>query len=116
VTPAEVATVLAKCAAYDRRTVGRADVAAWHEILAPVELVDALPAVTAHYRQTSDWAMPADILDEAQAARRARRRRHGQRTEALALPSRFETDTDRTSRIRRGIAACRAAITRQTAA
>lgn len=60
-TPDETARVLAKCAAYDRRTTGRADVAAWHEALQDVDFEAALTAVAKHYRDTTEWIMPAHI-------------------------------------------------------
>lgn len=60
-TPAEVARVLAKCQAYDRRTVGKADIAAWHEALGDLDLPSALAAVAEHYRDETAWIMPAHI-------------------------------------------------------
>jgi hypothetical protein len=72
-TPDETATVLAKAAAYDRRTVGRADVAAWHEALHDLDLADCLHAVTSHYQQPSpDWLMPGHIRAHVRAQRGAR--------------------------------------------
>lgn len=109
-TPSEVAKVLAKCAAYDRRTVGEMDVRAWHEILAAVELPDALAAVTLHYRRSSDWAMPSDILEDSREAKRARLRQLGRQAEPLALPSRYENDAERDARYRRGRAMCEDAV------
>lgn len=54
--------VLTKCAAFDQRTVGDGDAAAWHEVLGPFDVQDALRAVTAWYTEHSDQrAMPADI-------------------------------------------------------
>ena len=58
----EIAAVLAKCAAYDRRTVGASDVLAWHEVLERVELADALEAVKRWYSNNRDWIMPSDVL------------------------------------------------------
>jgi hypothetical protein len=110
VTPAEVAQVLAKCSAYDLRTVGRADVAAWSEILGVVDLADALEAVTRHYRESSDRAMPADVLRHSRSAKQDRQRRERVRAPVLALPSRFETDGQRDARIAAHVAAARAAI------
>lgn len=89
-TPADTARVLTKCAAYDQRTIGQADVLAWHEIIAGLELADALDAVRRHYRAEARRAMPADILEHAKAAKRDRERieRTGH-SEALALESRY---------------------------
>lgn len=104
--PAEIAAVLTKAAAYDRRTIGRADVAAWHEALQDIDLQDALAAVTRHYRASTEWLMPGHIRDAVAELRRGRRRLG--HSDALALPSRFENDLERGDRIRRGVALCRA--------
>lgn len=101
---AEVALVLAKAAAYDRRTVGEADARAWHEVLADVELVDALQAVAAHYRDSTDWLMPAHLRRLAAQCRDRRQRIEGARSEVLALPGKFEDDPARTVRMERGLA------------
>lgn len=108
-TPSEVARVLAKASAFDQRTVGAADVAAWHEILHRVELADALDAVRDHYTGSTDRLMPADVVRLARLSRDERRRR--QRVSAvLALPSRFEADQERDERLERGLALCVEAI------
>lgn len=64
-TPSETAKVLAAAAAFDRRTVGTADVAAWHSALGALDYADARDAVTRHYRTTTDWIMPVHILHYA---------------------------------------------------
>lgn len=90
-TPADVAKVLTKCAAYDRRTIGQADVAAWHEILDTTELVDGLDAVRRHYRATREWAMPADILTHARVAKTERLQRERRANpDLLAIESKFD--------------------------
>jgi hypothetical protein len=61
VTRSEVATLLAKCAAYDRRTIGDADVAAWFDALVDVPFADASAAVTEHYTRTSVWIGVAEV-------------------------------------------------------
>lgn len=81
-TPGDTARVLAKAAAFDSRSIGDTDVAVWHEILGHLELQDALAAVTAHYREQTRRAMPADIRQLAIAHRD--RRKEGQH---LALPA-----------------------------
>lgn len=93
----EVSRVLGKCAAYDKRTVGDADILAWHEILEYVDYTDGLDAVTRHYRQTRDFAMPADILTHAKLAKADRQRRERQQPAArLALPpSKFTPEAER---------------------
>jgi hypothetical protein len=71
-TPAEVAEVLAMVAAFDRRTVGRADVAAWHLVLGDLEASDVREAVAEHFSGRRDWLMPADIRDSVKAKRAKR--------------------------------------------
>jgi hypothetical protein len=105
VTRAEVVDVLAKCAAFDRRTVGEADVMAWHEVLADLDRDEALAAVTAHYRDSTEWLQPAHIRRLARTAREERRRAIGH--DVRALPSRFEDDWTRDVRVREGVAQCR---------
>lgn len=78
-TPGDVARLLAKAAAFDQRTVGAADVAAWHEALADLPAADAMDAVTAHYREHEHRLMPAQVrrlaLDLARRRAGAARRR-----------------------------------------
>ena len=88
----ETATVLAKCAALDRRTVGRADVLAWHEILADVEFVDALDAVRRWYSDHREWIMPSDVRTLAADARRDRRQAQREREQAAPPPALERTD------------------------
>jgi len=75
VSPAETAKVLAAAAAFDQRTVGTADVAAWHSALHEIDYADARDAVTRHYRTTAERIMPVHILHYAGeiAAERAQR-------------------------------------------
>jgi hypothetical protein len=108
-TREEVVDVLTKCAAFDQRTVGELDVMAWHEILGRVDLADALEAVRRHYTDSSDRAMPADILKLSRIARDERTRLET-RAAPLALPGRFETDDIRDERLKRGIAQVVAAL------
>lgn len=108
-TPDDVVNVLAKCSAYDQRTVGETDVMAWHDVLARLDVADAMNAVTAHYSESTQRAMPADILRHARVAR-AERKRIEEKSAPLALPSRFETDDIRDERLRRGIAAVVASL------
>lgn len=104
--PADVARVLTKASAFDQRTIGEADVMAWHEILGRVELADGLDAVRRHYTASSDRIMPADVLRLARVARDDRRRLEGVKSEALALPSRYQDDIERDLRLERGLATC----------
>lgn len=89
-TPGDTARVLAKVAAYDQRTVGSADIGAWHEVIGHLNLADCLTAVTAHYREQSTRAMPADIRKLAfgiRDARQSRDRQHDRRQAIEAGPT-----------------------------
>lgn len=103
-TPAETARVLAKCAAYDQRTVGEADVMAWHENIGDLDYGDAMEAVRRHYRESTERIMPAHVRQSCRAIRNERRRLETH--EARALPGRFEDDAIRDLRINRGMATC----------
>jgi hypothetical protein len=106
VTPAEVARVLAKASAYDQRTIGETDVAAWHEIVARYQFADALPAVAKHYAETRDRLMPADLVKQIRAIRDERARLE-KRSAPLALPGRFEDDPERDERNKENLAKVR---------
>lgn len=60
-TPDEVARLLAKCAAFDSRTVGRADVLAWHETVGDLDPETALRAVSRWYRDNDERINPASL-------------------------------------------------------
>jgi hypothetical protein len=85
VTPADTAKVLAKLAAFDQRTIGETDVRAWHEVIGHMDVQDCLAAVTEHYRESANRAMPADIRRIAISLRDARhsRERVAERREAI---------------------------------
>jgi hypothetical protein len=106
---AETAVLLAKAAAVDQRTVGEADVRAWQEILAHVDLPDALAAVTRHYAETADRLMPAHVIRHAKAIR-ADRKRLEAKTAPRELPSRFQDDVSRDDRITRGMSRAQAVL------
>lgn len=105
-TRSQAALLLGLAAARDRRTVGEADVLAWAEDLADVDFQDAREALGRHFRDSTDWLLPAHIRALVKVIRADRRR--GQNLPALPGP--FESDDDRDARIRRGVAMCRAAI------
>ena len=58
----ETTLVLAKAQAYDNRTVGAANVAAWQEVLADIGLDEALAAVTDHFKNSTDYLQAAHII------------------------------------------------------
>lgn len=107
-TPEDVIDVLAKAAAFDQRTVGQADILAWHEILHRLERSDALEAVTRHYAESRERLMPADVVRLARMAKLDRERvERLHAAPAFALPSRFESDEERNLRIKEGVAHCK---------
>lgn len=57
----ETGRVLAKCASYDRRKIGDADVIAWFQVLGDLAYDDCITAVIGHYTDTTDWIMPAHV-------------------------------------------------------
>lgn len=71
-TRAETALLLAQCAAFDRRTIGDADVIAWHAALNDVAYEDAQTAVVEHYRDSLDYLMPAHVRATVRRMRTAR--------------------------------------------
>lgn len=60
-TRSEIALLLGAAAARDQRTVGEADVLAWHEDLGDLDLADARDALRRHYRESTDRIMPAHV-------------------------------------------------------
>lgn len=89
---AETARVLGKAAAFDRRTVGEAEVRAWHEALSDVDYTDALDAVTLHYTNSTDFVMPMHIrqnVDELYRRRRTERNAEAHQRVIDAKPHRF---------------------------
>ena len=70
----EVAALLAFCAAYDQRTIGKSDVEAWAEALdspwvPDIDMDEAQSAVVAHYRETSQRINVADVLKRVKSDR-----------------------------------------------
>jgi hypothetical protein len=97
-TPADTAKVLLKLAAYDQRTTGESDVAAWYEVIGPLHLQDALAAVTAHYREQAHRAMPADIRKLAMRIRDDRTAQHERHDRQAAIEAAPST-TDRSAAV-----------------
>jgi hypothetical protein len=59
--PGDVFDVLAKCAAFDRRTFGESDVRAWCDVIGDLDRQVALNAVSTWYRTHREMIMPSDI-------------------------------------------------------
>ena len=79
ITKSDTAKLLALCAAYDQRTIGEADVEAWHESLdcpwvPNIDLEEAHAAVISHYRETQQRIAPADVIKRVKADRIDRHR------------------------------------------
>lgn len=55
--------VLAKIQAFDNRSVDDATTVAWHEVLEPHTVQDALRAVAEYFRSYSTWIMPSHIVE-----------------------------------------------------
>jgi hypothetical protein len=72
VTSDEVFDLLAVIAAYDHRTLGDADGDAWEMAVGDLAFSDARMAVVAHYRESREWIMPADVRERVRAIRQAR--------------------------------------------
>ena len=70
----EVARLLGAASAFDRRTVGDADVVAWQAVLDDVPFADALEAVKRHYRDGEAWLMPVHVRRGAAEIARERER------------------------------------------
>lgn len=68
----ETGKVLAKIQAFDNRNVEAETTLAWHEVLEPHTLADALRAVSDYFRVNSSWIMPAHIVERVRAMEEAR--------------------------------------------
>jgi hypothetical protein len=77
---AETAELLSLAASYDRRTIGEADVHAWHAALGHYEFDDCRDALIEHYRSSTEWVLPAHI-------RRVVVSRNNTRSGPLELPA-----------------------------
>lgn len=102
----EVAMLLAAASGRDQRTIGDADVLAWHEDIGELPYELAQEALRRHYRESTERLMPAHIWRQV---RRIRDERRGKELPAAAraLPSRYEDDVTRDLRVRAGVAKCR---------
>lgn len=74
-TPLETADVLTAIASYDLRTIGEADVIAWHAAIGELSKPLALEAVVIHHKTSTDRIKPANILGVARTILRDRESR-----------------------------------------
>lgn len=68
----EASALLTLAAAFDRRTVGKADAQAWALALGDIRLDDAREAVVAHFSESSEWLTPAHVRKLVRQIRAAR--------------------------------------------
>lgn len=66
---AECAQLLTVISSYDRRTLGEADVIAWHGAIGDMSFEECRDATVKHYALQTDWLMPAHIRRLTLAAR-----------------------------------------------
>jgi hypothetical protein len=100
----EITAVLGKAAAIDNRTVGQANVLAWHEIIGHLDVRDALAAVTQHRIESPDvYLQPGHVLriaEKLRAERQDRERRDEQHRELEAYAATAGPLTDRSAELR----------------
>jgi len=70
VTIDQAATLLAVAAAYDQRTIGRADATAWQAALEDLDFDDCRAGIVEHYREHRERITVADIRSEIRATQR----------------------------------------------
>lgn len=97
-TPGDVARVLAKAAAFDSRSIGEADVAAWAEVIGRMDYADCLEAVTLHYSEQTTRIMPADVRKLALGIRDLREAKERQQERRLAIEA-SPTTADRSEEV-----------------
>lgn len=68
---AETGKLLAKVQLYDNRTVDRATIEAWHEVIGHLDFQVALQALKIHKMTSTDYLQPAHIVMNARKAREA---------------------------------------------
>jgi hypothetical protein len=73
----EVCDLLGDIAAFDRRTLGDKDGEAWEAAVGDLPYADCRAAVVAHYRESTQWVMPAHIRERVNAMRTERLRAAG---------------------------------------
>ena len=72
-SPEDIIDLLCVIAAVDRRTIGEADVAVWHELIGDLPKDLALQAIKDHFReQPGVWLEPGHIVAGVRAIRRDR--------------------------------------------
>jgi hypothetical protein len=70
VTPQETGKLLGICAAFDNRNVDDAAVFAWYSAIKDLPYSECESAVIAHYSDSREWIMPADVRTRVRRAQR----------------------------------------------
>lgn len=68
----EMVDLLSLISARDNRTVGHTTVLAWLEDIGDLAFVDCREAVARHFRESTDWLMPAAVRRLVKAVRAGR--------------------------------------------
>lgn len=68
----EASQLLALMALYDNRKVADPDIVAWLKVIGDLPYADCEPSVVAHYRESRERIMPADVRQRVAAIRQAR--------------------------------------------
>lgn len=71
-TPDEVLDLLTLVAVRDNRTVGRTTAVVWHEDIGDLNFADCREAVGRHFRESTEWLMPANVRRLVKAIRTER--------------------------------------------
>lgn len=69
-TPEETGKLLGICAAYDNRNVDDSVVYAWFRVVGDLPYAECESAVIAHYAESREWIMPADVRTRVRRAQR----------------------------------------------
>lgn len=78
----ETARLLGLAASYDNRNITDNAVVAWQAALSDVDFADGQAAVVRHFRESTDYLMPAHVRRGAEDVDRERRRAERERLEA----------------------------------
>lgn len=68
----ELAKVLARIQAGDNRVVDKVTVAHWRETIGHLKYQDAMDAVVMHFRESTEYLMPAHVIRNARRIRNER--------------------------------------------
>lgn len=69
-TPEETGKILGLCASYDNRNTEDAATYAWFRAIGDLPFAECEEAVIAHYSESREWIMPADVRKRARRQQR----------------------------------------------